>query len=151
MFLIMYNFLEVLLMNREPRYLLKQNEVYNKKRKELELLRKELDDYRKSLGDGLVNSKVAQYNLDISKLSRLYYSVLLSRFLDLVDSSMAIAYFISGVTGKRYDVYEYETTLYEPVYPSFLKSNYSRPKPIRYNICFLAPSDSVEVFSVLNY
>ena len=138
-------------MNRESAYLLKQDEVYSKKRKELELLRKELDDYRKSLSNGLVDSKVAQYNLDISKLSRLYYSVLLSRFLDLNDSSMAIAYFISSVTGKRYDVYEYETILYEPTYPSIMKKNYSRPKPIRYNICFLASSDSVDkAYSELN-
>lgn len=141
------------LKNRKPGYLVKQDLVYKKKRRELQSLRDELSAYRASFKNSSYTDDVVQsYNIAINKLSREYYSIVLSRFLYLDDSSKAIAYFLSKVYGVHYGVYEFPTTFYEPVYPSILDSSYNEPRPLEYNICFLSSDDKVvNAFKELNY
>jgi hypothetical protein len=132
------------LKSRVPSYLSKQDKVHKEKRKELEDLKAELLEYKKGVSDIFSDSKVTDYNVAISKLSREYQSVILSRFLDLEDSTKAVAYFLSKVYGVSYNVHEFLTTLYKPVYPSFLNPNYNKPEAYDYNICFLATDDKVD-------
>ena len=132
------------LKRRIPSYLSKQDRVHKEKRKELEALKTELLEYKKSVKDVFSDSKVTDYNVAINKLSREYQSIILSRFLNLEDSAKAVAYFLSKVYGVNYGVYEFSTTLYKPVYPSILNPNYNKPEAYDYNLCFLATDDKVD-------
>lgn len=135
--------------DRIPSYLEKQNKLYREKKHELEDLKEELKKYKSSKPkenrfNEIPDEKELDYNKRIKELSKEYYSVLLSRYLDLDISTQALAYLLSKVEQQEYIVKEFKTKLYRPTYPSYSNPQYCEPEEFTYNICYLVKETNEE-------